>query len=506
MTHTKARVMEEAQDIPRWLQVMRAITGLTEAPGADDNDKILAMAQFIAHRFPEMQEYCDQYRHDDIAWCGLTVAFCMAVCKIRPPFGPTDTDRFLWAQSFKPWMYGGAKIIGTPVPGCIVVMTRSGGGHVTMFEEIDDDGNYRCRGGNQSDCVCVSSYDPDTVIALVWPTKGGDVPEIPVEDRPMLERGDEGPHVVDLQSMIPRFTGEIDGDFGPETEENVIRYQQSRGLEVDGIVGEETWGALYENRPPLPPPEPPPGALTAKQCADIVAIAQASDISDYVWDERGVAPVGYINGMAVAFAQTYLKLKKGHAAAVEMAKARTDSDKDALNVYIKQFQKYHMSNERDGIDTLRHLYALMIGSGMRESSGRHCEGRDLSAENTSSDTAEAGLFQTSYNAHGASDPEFDQLMDEYSRSANEPTCYLGVFAVGVTCSSSEWDSYGSGKGLEFQDLCKSCPAFAVETHGLTLRNLCNHYGPIIRLEVELRPEANDMLTEVQAYMDNGGVA
>jgi uncharacterized protein (TIGR02594 family) len=498
--------MEDAKDIPRWLAVMRAITGLTEAPGAEDNDKIVAMSQYIAGKYPDMQAYCDLYRHDETAWCGLTAAFCMAVAGIRPPFdlanSTGDQDLcWMWAQSWKKWAHGGGKIIGSPVPGCVVVMTRSGGGHVTFFEEMDG-GLYRCRGGNQSDCVCVQSYDPDDVIALVWPVKGGDVPQIPVEDRPMLERGDDGPHVVDLQSMLPRFTGEIDGDFGPETEENVLRYQQSRGLEVDGIVGEETWQALYDNKPPLPPPAPPPGALTFEQCADIVAIAQQSDASDLVWDDRGAAPVGYTNGMALAFAQTYLKLQAGHPAAVEMAKARTDSDKDALNVYLAKYRAHHMSNEKDGIDTLRHLYALMLGSGMRESSGRHCEGRDLSAENTSSDTAEAGLFQTSYNAHSASDPEFDQLMAEYSRAENEPTCYLGAFATGVTCSSSEWDSYGSGAGREFQDLCKSCPAFAVETHGLTLRNLCNHYGPIMRGEVELRPEADVMFKAVQDYIDS----
>jgi hypothetical protein len=57
-----------------------------------------------------------------------------------------------------------------------------------------------------------------------------------------------------------------------------------------------------------------------------------------------------------------------------------------------------MRNDVSGIDTLRHLFVLMIGLGMRESSGRYCEGRDQSASNTSADTAEAGLFQTSWNA------------------------------------------------------------------------------------------------------------
>src|SRR5262245_35683284 len=201
-------------EIPKWLLVMRAITGTEEFAGDADNPRIVGMANYIARKFPDMADYCAVYQHDSTAWCGLTVAFCMAVCGIRPPFGPTDTDRFLWAQSFKPWMYGGAKIIGTPVQGCVVVMTREGGGHVTLFEELDSNGNYRCRGGNQSDAVNVQSYDPDTVIALVWPTAAGEPPQIPVEDRPTLEEGDDGPHVVDLQSMLPHFTGEVDGDFG----------------------------------------------------------------------------------------------------------------------------------------------------------------------------------------------------------------------------------------------------------------------------------------------------
>jgi hypothetical protein len=205
--------------------------------------------------------------------------------------------------------------------------------------------------------------------------------------------------------------------------------------------------------------------------------------------------------MALAFAQTYKKLQQGHPAAVEMAKARTASDTDALNIYRKSFNALGMSNETDGIDTLRHLYALMLGHGMRESSGRHCEGRDMSASNVASDTAEAGLFQTSWNAHAASDPEFDNLMAEYSNPANKPTCYLTSFDDGVSCNSDEWSCYGSGDGYAFQKLCKECPAFAVETCGLTLRNLANHYGPIIRHETELKAASEEMFQAIQDFMD-----
>jgi hypothetical protein len=233
-------------------------------------------------------------------------------------------------------------------------------------------------------------------------------------------------------------------------------------------------------------------------------IANESEIADYSWDDRGVAPSGFTQGMALSFAQTLKKLAAGHPAAIEMAKARTESDKDVFNVYRTEFNSLGMSNERAGVDTLRHLYAFMLGSGMRESSGQHCCGRDQSASNTDSNTCEAGAFQTSYNASNASDPEFDRLMDEFIAGLHPG--YLDAWSEGVSCSSSDWESYGSGRGLEFQELCKNMPAFSAETHGLTLRNLCNHYGPVIRGEVELVRDADTMFRAVQEYMESSEVA
>ena len=58
-----------------------------------------------------------------------------------------------------------------------------------------------------------------------------------------------------------------------------------------------------------------------------------------------------------------------------MAKADThNDDKDALSWYRSNFTAKGMSNEIAGADTLRHLFVLMLGLGMRESRGHHCEG------------------------------------------------------------------------------------------------------------------------------------
>jgi len=331
-----------------------------------------------------------------------------------------------------------------------------------------------------------------------WP----DRPEsIPVGDRPTLRIGDEGQHVLDMQRMIPRFSGEFDGDFGQITDENLRRYQRSRGLEADGICGQQTWGALYDHALPVPPPPPPPGALTPQEQLDITRIANDSRIADYSWNDRGVAPTGYTQGMALSFAQTLKKLWANHPAAVEMSKARTNSDKDVFNLWQDEFEDDGMSNEANvpAAERLVHLYAFMLGSGMRESSGQHCCGRDQSASNVESDTCEAGAFQTSYNAAGASSPEFDQLMDEFLKGLHPG--YLEAWSEGVSCSSADWDNYGSGRGEDFQRLCKEEPAFSAETHGLTLRNLCNHYGPTIRFEVELRQDSAAMFNDLKEYME-----
>jgi uncharacterized protein (TIGR02594 family) len=482
---------------PKWLTVMRTITGLTETPGDADNPKIIGMAEYIAQAFPEQQSYCDQYTNDSIAWCGLCAAYCMAVCGIRGPFGATDTDKWMWALSWSDdpnYME-----LDEPKLGCVVVLEREGGGHVTLYESTSGS-NYMCRGGNQSDAVNLAPQAISNVVGLYWPVSEPVPvpPPSPGEDHPELSIGSQGPWVVYMQSLTPIIA---DGDFGGDTDSALRFFQQTHGLEADGVCGPMTWDALENQEAPVPPkpPEPAPGELTKEQQAEIRGIAMDSDIAEYDWNDRGEAPIGYTEGMALAFATSYRRLKSGDSSGVEMAKANThNDDKDALSWYNSNFKSLGMSNDKAGPDTLRHLYVLLLGLGMRESSGQHCEGRDMSASNTSSDTCEAGLFQTSYDAHPCSS-EFDKLFNE-ARGGQSP-CYLDTFKQEVSCSSDSWDCYGSGDGYEFQELCKVCPVFAAESCAIVLRNLRKHYGPINEKAAEIRPEADEMFKKVQDYVD-----
>ncbi|HEX8521111.1 MAG TPA: hypothetical protein VF669_02570 [Tepidisphaeraceae bacterium] len=237
----------------------------------------------------------------------------------------------------------------------------------------------------------------------------------------------------------------------------------------------------------------------ADAVARISKLASSSPIADYDWRNRGKAPPGYIKGMALSYAKIYHDLSTGDAYATEMAKPMTtDESKDALKHYEEIFQQAGMDNTKAGIDTLRHLFVLMLGLGMRESSGRYCEGRDRSAHNTSAVTAEAGLFQTSFNARSA-----NALMPKLFKvfMAKPTPSYIDIFKEGVRCREKDLENYGTGEGRDFQKLSKACPFFALQFAAIGLRNIRKHWGPINRREAEIKPDADAMYRDVEKLVD-----
>lgn len=66
--------------------------------------------------------------------------------------------------------------------------------------------------------------------------------------RRTLRRGDSGPEVRELQTVLARWYPQsglkVDGDFGPATEQAVRGLQTRAGLTVDGIAGPATFRTL----------------------------------------------------------------------------------------------------------------------------------------------------------------------------------------------------------------------------------------------------------------------
>ncbi len=230
-----------------------------------------------------------------------------------------------------------------------------------------------------------------------------------------------------------------------------------------------------------------------KDCIGFIRdIVGRSPLADYLWHDRGRAPPGYLNGMSTMYARLHLRLAEGEVTASEIARAARPGDmSDALTWYGPEFDALGMDVSDDGPETLRHALVLLTGLGMRESSGEYCEGRDMAAENVSAETAEAGLFQTSYNSVTAS-PLLPTMFASFAGS----TELLSTFSEGVICSEPSLRNWGDGAGHEFQRLSKACPAFTVEYAAVAMRHVRTHWGPLNRKEVELRSECDDLFRSV----------
>jgi hypothetical protein len=324
----------------------------------------------------------------------------------------------------------------------------------------------------------------------MWPKEECVPPEAP---RRELELGASG---VDVEYLQATLGIPPDGEFGKVTEAGVKGFQVATGLEDDGIVGPMNWEKIDELARRM---ETGDDGISNERQEQINELVLGHPIQRHVWEDRCRSPSGYVAGMAQVFALALSWLAANDPIALEMAQGESgDAEADVLSWYKPEFAALGMDNSRCGPVTLRHLFALMIGLGMRESSGKYFEGRDVSATNTSSDTCEAGLFQMSWNMKTAS-PSMGKLLEYFW---GDPNGFLPTFSVGLTPTSSGLMNYGSGQGVAFQFLAKYSPSFCALTAAIGLRKRRKHWGPVNRKEVELVAEADDVLKQVEALMEH----
>lgn len=64
----------------------------------------------------------------------------------------------------------------------------------------------------------------------------------------MLQEGSQGAEVTRVQKRLQNlgyFNADITGNFGSQTRDALLKFQQDRGLTADGVVGDETRAALF---------------------------------------------------------------------------------------------------------------------------------------------------------------------------------------------------------------------------------------------------------------------
>jgi uncharacterized protein (TIGR02594 family) len=142
-----------------WYEIARRELGVKELQGIADNPRIVEYHSTTTLRATD----------DEVPWCSSFVNWCVH----KAGYVPTKSAA---ARSWAKWGVQIAK----PVKGCIVVMTRTGGGHVGFYEDHDAS-TVSVLGGNQDDAVNVRKYRIARVIAYVLPKKMNDKDQLAFE-------------------------------------------------------------------------------------------------------------------------------------------------------------------------------------------------------------------------------------------------------------------------------------------------------------------------------------
>lgn len=228
--------------------------------------------------------------------------------------------------------------------------------------------------------------------------------------------------------------------------------------------------------------------FSSEERAALLSVVDESEMSSVDWGHgQGKAPAYYLRGMTVAFAAMLVRLDAADPYVANMARGLAPKN-DVLVKYAGNF------GLADGIGnhpatTLQALLTIMVSLGMHESSGRHCCGKDVAEQNVSHDTAEAGLFQTSWNAsYGVS--ALAGLLECYQGR----TDLLDIFRT--KCAEANLKNWGEGIGVTYQKTAKECPAFAIDFTAVAMRHMRRHWYPINKDMVTVSGEAFDHFTLV----------
>ena len=202
-------------------------------------------------------------------WCAIYVSavYWKAVSESR--FAEMACDAMI--QKFQ--NLGLYSVSGRPNVGDVIFYDWDKNGtsdHVGIVTEVAD-GAYVIIEGNKSDSVSYRTIYPTYpyVKGFGFASKLGEIEEKPKVEEPvsntvgqqmadkiiarswwpMLKLYSKGEWVIVLQALLNAKNNaklDVDGDFGVLTYSAVNKFQNTNGLERDGIVGPKTWAKLKE--------------------------------------------------------------------------------------------------------------------------------------------------------------------------------------------------------------------------------------------------------------------
>lgn len=229
----------------QFLAVFRTYLGVTESPLGSNRTRV-----------------GQEFGWNGVPWCAQTTSVVAQKAGFGRKFWSASTDQ--WEANARSGREGAKWIPNTsnPRPGdlCIWDWKRDGtANHISAVETVRSDGKLVTLGGNESNrCqrAVRSKSGLRGYIRLPFRVTTSTSPSTPQQNqfgnwpystKGTIRRGDRGPSVGYLQSVINRKGNGnliVDNNFGPNTESNVKDVQRFFNLTVDGIVGPKTWSVI----------------------------------------------------------------------------------------------------------------------------------------------------------------------------------------------------------------------------------------------------------------------
>jgi uncharacterized protein (TIGR02594 family) len=173
-TDPKYPWINNLKGIPNTIRYGMELLGVAEVVGKGSNRTILDWRDKLNGAAPAGKPIVSGYSDDDIAWCGLLVAF---ICWLRLKNIAEVVKAPLWARNWVKYGTGVAvrkngKLVNlsglVPSLGDILVFERGSGGHVAFYIGEDNE-SFHVLGGNQGNKVSIVRMAKSRCLAVRRP-------------------------------------------------------------------------------------------------------------------------------------------------------------------------------------------------------------------------------------------------------------------------------------------------------------------------------------------------
>ena len=228
----------------------------------------------------------------------------------------------------------------------------------------------------------------------------------------MISYGSSGASVKELQQLLNQqgYALDVDGVFGTKTRAAVRSYQKKNNLLLDGIVGQETWGSLYQQSQAAQAvqeavqPVPQVSAATAAKLKELeagyVPSAAVRAAGEEVQRLEGAAPGAYESGFARELAELYGQIS---------SRPGFSYDVTADPAYAAYAREYARQGKAAMADTLGKAAALTGGYG-----STYAQSAAQQSYDSYLDKLGAVVPELQKNAYARYQAEGEALMERYA--------------------------------------------------------------------------------------------